>query len=90
VPSEIDQIGKNASNSPRLAKPYVISLAQFATGYTRSWAPDSTNGKIRTKAEHERAQQEILSLREEIRIKGAHMGQNSPQHRVHDGADWIP
>ncbi len=56
---------------------HVISLAQYATAYTRSWAADSTNGRIRMKAENDRAQQEILLLREEMRIKDAHMAVGS-------------
>jgi len=59
----------------------VISLAQYATAYTRSWAADSTNGRIRIKAKYDRAQQEILLLREEIRIKDARMALISPHRR---------
>ena len=52
----------------RTAILHVISLAQHATAYTRSWAADSTNARIRIKAEYDRAQQEIVLLREETRI----------------------
>ena len=44
----------------RTAMLHVISLAQYATAYTRSWAADSTNGRILIKAEYERSQQEIV------------------------------
>ena len=52
---------------------HVISLAQYATVYTRSWAVDSMNGRVRLKAENDRQKQEIALLREEIRIKDARM-----------------
>jgi hypothetical protein len=52
---------------------HVICLAQYATAYTRSWAADSTNGRIRIKAENDRAQQDIPLFREEMRIKDARM-----------------
>ena len=65
----------------RTAMLHVISLAQYATAYTRSWAADSTNGRIRIKAENDRAQQDILLLREEMRIKDARMVQISPHRR---------
>ena len=60
---------------------HVISLAQYATAYTRSWAADSTNGRIRIKAEYERSQQEIVLFREEMRIKDARMALISPHRR---------
>jgi hypothetical protein len=60
---------------------HVISLAQYATAYTRSWAADSTNARVRIKAEYDRAQQEILLLREEICIKDARMALISPHRR---------
>ena len=50
-----------------------ISLAQFALAYTRGWAANSINARIRLKAEHDRLQQEVQLLREEIRIKDARM-----------------
>ena len=55
----------------RTAMLHVISLAQYATAYTRSWAADSTNARLRIKAENDRSQQDILLLREEMRIKDA-------------------
>ena len=62
---------KSWTKHVRTAMLHVISLAQYATAYTRSWAADSTNGRIRIKAENDRAQQDILLLREEMRIKDA-------------------
>ena len=60
---------------------HVISLAQYATAYTRSWAADSTNGRIRIKPENDRSQQDILLLRGEMRIKDARMVQIGPHRR---------
>ena len=51
----------------------MISLAQFTLAYTRGWAANSPNSRIRLKAELDRAQQEITLLREEVRIKDARM-----------------
>jgi len=60
---------------------HVISLAQFATAYTRSWAACSLNARVRLKAQLDRANQEIALLREEIRIKDARMARIDPNHR---------
>ena len=49
----------------RSAMLYLISLAQYVTVYTRSWAVDSMNGRVRLKAENDRLRQEIALLREE-------------------------
>lgn len=47
----------------RSAVLHVISLAQYAAVYTRSWAVDSMNGRVRLRAELDRANQEIALLR---------------------------
>jgi len=60
---------------------HVISLAQFSLAYTRGWAANSPNARIRLKAELDRALQEINLLREEVRIKDARMTQLSPHRR---------
>jgi putative transposase len=80
---------KRAPNVP-LPKPWnkhvksavihVISLAQYATAYTRSWAADSRNARVRLTAEKDRLEQELALLREEIRIKDARMAR-LPAHR---------
>jgi transposase InsO family protein len=62
---------------------HLISLAQYVTVYTRSWAVDSMNGRVRLKAENDRLRQEIALLREEIRIKDVRMAQISPHRRPH-------
>jgi len=72
---------KSWSKHVRTAILHAISLAQYATAYNRSWAADSTNARIRIKAEKGRAQQDILLLREEMRIKDARMVQISPHRR---------
>ncbi len=50
---------------------HVVALAQYATAYTRSWASNSLNIRLRLKAENHRLQQETALMREEIRIKDA-------------------
>ena len=60
---------------------HVISLAQFTLAYTRGWAANSPNSRIRLKAELDRAQQEITLLREELRIKDVRMAQLAPHRR---------
>ena len=46
----------------------VISLAQFSIAYTRGWAADSVNSRLRLKARADQLEQEVALLREEIRI----------------------
>ncbi len=52
---------------------HVVALARYATAYTRGWASNCLNGRVRLNAENERLSQEIALLREEIRIKDARM-----------------
>ena len=53
--SESPQISlpKSWSKHVRAAILHVISLAQFATAHTRSWAANSVNARIRLKAERD-------------------------------------
>ena len=74
---------KSWTKHVRTAMLHVISLAQYATAYTRSCAAESSDGRIRIKAEYDRAQQEIPLLREEIRIKDARMALISLHRRPH-------
>ncbi len=67
----------------RVAILHVISLAQFATAHTRSWAANSINARIRLQAERDRAVEELALLREEARIKDARMAMISPHRRPH-------
>ena len=62
---------------------HVISLAQYAAVYTRSWAVDSPNGRVRLKAEKDQLQEEVAQLREEARIKDARMARIPAQRRPH-------
>mgnify|MGYP000234920193 FL=1 len=62
---------------------HVIALAQYATAYTRSWAADSRNARMRLQAENDRLQQEISLLNEELRIKDARMSRIDPRRRPH-------
>ena len=57
----------------RSAMLHVVSLAQYATVFTRSWAADRSNARVRLKAEKDRLQQEVAQLRAELRIKDARM-----------------
>ena len=67
----------------RSAVLHVLSLAQYAAIYSRGWAADSTNARVRLKAELDRANQELLLLREEIRIKDARLARIDPHRRPH-------
>lgn len=60
---------------------HVISLAQFTLAYTRGWAANSPNARIRLKAKLDPALQEINLLHEEVRIKDVRMTQLSPPRR---------
>ena len=74
---------KSWTGHVRFAVLHVISLAQYATVYTRSWAANSLNARVRLKAENDRLHQEVALLEEEIRIKDARTLQVSPQRRPH-------
>ena len=60
---------------------HVISLAQFTIVYTRGWAADSVNTRVRLKAERDRALQDNALLREEMRIKDVRMARIPPHQR---------
>ena len=64
---------KSWTKHVRLTMLHVISLAEYATIYTRSWAFDSLNRRVRLRAENDRLLQEATQLREEIRIEDARM-----------------
>ncbi|MFB3105575.1 MAG: hypothetical protein ACE1ZA_11735 [Pseudomonadales bacterium] len=67
------RLPKSWKSSVRSAMLHVVSLAQYAAVYTRSWAVDSTNQRVRLKGENDRAQQELALLREELRIKDSRL-----------------
>ena len=62
---------------------HVVALAQYALTYSRSWAADSTNQRVRLKAENDRLVQELALRQEELRIKDARMGRMIPARRPH-------
>jgi len=62
---------------------HIIALAQYALTYSRSWAADSTNQRVRLKADNDRLTQEVAQLREEIRIKDARLALIEPKRRPH-------
>jgi putative transposase len=62
---------------------HAISLAHFSLTYTRSWAANGWNARIRLKAENERLRQEFALLEEEMRIKDARMLRIPAQRRPH-------
>jgi len=74
---------KNWVGHVRSAVLHVIGLAQYATAYTRSWAADSRNARMRLKAENDRLRQEVALLQEELRIKDARMVRIGPHKRPH-------
>ena len=67
----------------RSAVLHILSLAQYAAVYTRGWAADSTNTRVRLRADLDRANQELLLLREEIRIKNVRLARIDPHRRPH-------
>ncbi|MFB3113168.1 MAG: DDE-type integrase/transposase/recombinase, partial [Gemmatimonadales bacterium] len=62
---------------------HAISLAHFSLTFTRSWAANSINARIRLKQENDRLRQELALLREEMRIKDSRMLRITAQRRPH-------
>ena len=62
---------------------HVISLAQYAVAYTRSWAVNSQVARVRLKTENDRVRQDVALLEEELRIKDARMARIPAQERPH-------
>jgi putative transposase len=65
----------------RSAMLHVVSLAKYAAVYTRSWAADCPNARVRLGAEQKRCEEDNALLREELRIKDARMGGIAAHHR---------
>ena len=65
---------------------HIISLAQFATAYTRGWAANSINPRLRRRAEVDRLTEEVAVLKEELRIKDARMTAVPARRRPHYAA----
>ena len=62
---------------------YAISLAHFTLIFTRSWAANSLNARIRLKQDNDRLRQGLTLLREEMRIKNSRMLRIPAQRRPH-------
>jgi len=62
---------------------HVVALAQYALTYSRSWAADSSNERVRLKAANDHLAQELALRQEELRIKDARMAQMVPARRPH-------
>ena len=62
---------------------HVVALAQYALTYSRSWAADSSNQRVRLKAENNHLEQELALRQEELRIKDARMHHMAPARRPH-------
>ena len=79
-PKTITQIPlpKAWSTQIKSAVVHVIALAQYALIYSRSWAADGSNQRVRLRAEFDLLEQEVVLLREEFRIKDLRMTQIGP------------
>ena len=62
---------------------HVISLTQYSMAYTRGWAVNSPIARMRLKAENDQLKQDLVLLKEEIRIKDARMNRIDPLKRPH-------
>ena len=62
---------------------HAVSIAEFALTTALGWADQSLNPRLRLRAELERLRNEVLLLREEIRIKDARMEHVEAQKRSH-------
>jgi hypothetical protein len=73
---------KSWTDNVRSAILHVIALAQYATVYTRSWAANSLNERVRLKVENDRLHQEAALSQEEMRIKDPRLPQIDPRRRL--------
>jgi transposase InsO family protein len=64
---------------------HAISLAHYAFVYTRSWAANGSNDRVRLTAKADQLEQEVALQREEIRIKDTRMAAIPPARRPHYG-----
>src|SRR5262245_9851274 len=56
---------------------HVVSLAKYAAVYTRSWAADSPNARVRWRSARDREQEDAGLLREDLRDQGRPHGKPS-------------
>jgi hypothetical protein len=69
------------TTSVKSAAIHAIAFAQYAVVYTRSWAANSVNARVRLKAENGRLQGQVALLREELRVKDARMAKIEPHQK---------
>jgi hypothetical protein len=62
------QLPKSWPATVRSAVLPVVSLAKYTAVYTRGWAADSPNARVRLRAEKDRLLPEVALSREEMRI----------------------
>jgi len=74
-------VPKNWTRSIQATLLHVIALAKYTLISTRSWAGNSSSPRIRLAAKANQLQQEIVLLREEIRIKDARLARIPAGHR---------
>ena len=72
---------KQWPNRVRSGVLHAISLAHFSLTFTRSWAANSWNARIRLKQENDRFREELALLREEMRIKD--------DRTIRRSSDWL-
>ncbi len=60
---------------------HVMSLAQYAAAYTRSWAADSRNARLRLRAQNDQLKQLVALLKEELRVKDGRLRRIPPHKR---------
>ena len=76
-------VPRNWSASIQAAMLQLIALGQYSLAYTRSWATNSPNERLRLAAKTDQLQQEVALLREEIRIKDLRMATIPAPRRPH-------
>jgi len=76
-------VPRNWSASIQAAMLQVIALAQYSLAYTRSWATNCPNERLRLTSKAHQLQQEVALLREEIRIKDLRMATIPAARRPH-------
>ena len=74
---------KSWNEHVRSAVLQAISLAQFSLAHARGRAAYSLDAQTRQATQYDRLQQEVVGLREEIRIKDARMARIEPRNRPH-------
>jgi putative transposase len=78
-------IPRSWPRSVQVAILQVVALAQYALAYTRSWAANSSNERIRLAAKAGQLEQEVALLCEEIRIKDSRAASIPAARRPHYG-----